>query len=144
MLSDVSPEQTNKGIHCRCDECSQEWLLQSDGILEAKVENADEKDELSVRFFTCPRCGKVYVVNLFDVRLKKLLKKREVLKARLNKACEVKNVDFAFAMSKRIDKLAKRFNRHSSELSKKYNGTFTLASNDKDLTFVPFQERNDE
>lgn len=133
-----------KGIHVSCDECGQEWFLKPVAIVEAKVQNADQEDELTVRYFSCPRCEKVFVINLFDKQARELQKKSFKVRDKLMKAISSGDVNKVVKADKRFQKVSKKFNRSIVEVSRKYRGSFTLADDgSKDLLFVPFQAEDE-
>ena len=49
-----------------CDECGYEFPLESVNIQEQSVKC--ENEQLSLMFFTCPKCNKIYRVLLKDAR----------------------------------------------------------------------------
>lgn len=57
-----------------CDKCSEEWKLSQTKLNSQKVKN-EYKQEMIVTFFLCPKCKKIYVVNIIDDRSRALKEK---------------------------------------------------------------------
>ncbi len=149
----MSSGQTDSvsGIHCKCDKCNQEWLLVAGDIREAKVLNVTDSIGLTAKYFTCPRCGKIYTINLFDNETRHLVKVLKRARKKFKKLL-LEPTDFSSGKDKRrlehfnarLESVNKKLKLRIAEVSKTYSGAFTLAQNGKDLLYQPYSEAEQE
>lgn len=121
-----------------CDECGYEFPLESVNIQEQSVKCENER--LSLIFFTCPKCNKIYCVLLKDARYEELKVDLEKTKKRIRRNQGSNNVEFARMLNNMVLKKAKRLENHCKKLLAKYNGTFTFVAsenNSKEIKYLP-------
>lgn len=119
-----------------CNECKCEFPLESVKIQELPVKC--ENEELSLVFFTCPECNKIYRVLLKDARYEELKADLEKTKDRIRRNCGSNNVEFARLLNSMVFKKAKRLRRHHEKLLAKYSGTFAFtASENNSIEYLP-------
>lgn len=111
-----------------CDECKHEFPLESVKIQELPVRC--ENEELSLMFFTCPKCNKIYRVLLKDARYEELRVDLEKAKDRIRRNRGSNNVECAGLLNSMVSKKAERLEQHHKKLSAKYNGTFTFEASE--------------
>ena len=66
-----------------CDECKNEFFLESVNIKNAEVKINNQ--QLTLIYFTCPKCNKIYRVSLADTRYFELREDLEKTKKRIRK-----------------------------------------------------------
>lgn len=121
-----------------CDECGYEFPLESVNIQEQFVKC--ENEWLSLIFFMCPKCNKIYRVLLKDARYEELKVDLEKTKKRIRRNQGSNNVEFARMLNNMVLKKAKRLENHCKKLLAKYNGTFTFVAsenNSKEIKYLP-------
>lgn len=121
-----------------CDECGYEFPLESVNIQEQFVKC--ENEWLSLIFFMCPKCNKIYHVLLKDARYEELKVDLEKTKKRIRRNQGSNNVEFARMLNNMVLKKAKRLENHCKKLLAKYNGTFTFVAsenNSKEIKYLP-------
>lgn len=121
-----------------CDECGYEFPLESVNIQEQSVKC--ENEQLSLMFFTCPKCNKIYRVLLKDARYEELRVDLEKTKRRIRRNHGSNNVEFARTLNNMVFKKAERLKNHCKKLLAKYNGTFTFVAsenNSKEIKYLP-------
>lgn len=121
-----------------CDECGYEFPLESVNIQEQSVKC--ENEQLSLMFFTCSKCNKIYRVLLKDARYEELRVDLEKTKRRIRRNHGSNNVEFARTLNNMVFKKAERLENHCKKLLAKYNGTFTFVAsenNSKEIKYLP-------
>jgi len=124
----------------KCDECNQEFLLKADYINEAKVEINDQT--LTLVYFTCPKCNKIYRILLKDKRYEELAEDLERTKNRIRKNHGSNNNELARVLDDMVRKKHERLRNHVDRLSKMFPGTFTFVvsennQKDKFIKYLP-------
>ena len=123
-----------------CDECGYEFPLESVNINIQEQSVKCENEQLSLMFFTCPKCNKIYRVLLKDARYEELRVDLEKTKRRIRRNHGSNNVEFARTLNNRGFKKAERLENHCKKLLAKYNGTFTFVAsenNSKEIKYLP-------
>ena len=69
-----------------CDECGYEFSLESVNINIQEQSVKCENEQLSLMFFTCPKCNKIYRVLLKDARYEELRVDLEKTKRRIRRS----------------------------------------------------------
>lgn len=105
-----------------CDECKNEFYLNPVSIQERKVNNQN----LSLIFFTCPECNKIYCVFLKDERYEELREDLEKAKARLRRNNGRNDVEFQRTLQSIVLRKAERLSNYTRQLNDKFKGTFTF------------------
>ena len=106
-----------------CDECKHEFSLDAVNIESPDVEAKGKL--LSLTFFTCPKCNKIYRVLLADARYFKLKEDFEKAKQRIRRNrgsnSETARVFYSAALKK-----FERLKAHVGSLNRTFPGTFTF------------------
>lgn len=121
-----------------CDKCKHEFYLDAVGIHEAIVELNGVP--VTLVYFACPKCNKIYRVLLKDARYEELKVDLEKTKKRIRRNQGSNNVEFARMLNNMVLKKAKRLENHCKKLLAKYNGTFTFVAsenNSKEIKYLP-------
>ena len=121
-----------------CDECKHEFYLDAVGIHEAIVELNGVP--VTLVYFACPKCNKIYRMLLKDARYKELRVDLEKTKRRIRRNHGSNNVEFARTLNNMVFKKAERLENHCKKLLAKYNGTFTFVAsenNSKEIKYLP-------
>lgn len=84
-----------------CDECGA-VMEELNGLLRDHVIAQDEDgNEITERFFECPRCGNHYTVTVIDRNMRLMIQRRTQLKHRMNRI--LKNRGNKVVLQKLID-----------------------------------------
>ena len=111
-------------IRVVCDECKHEFFLESVNIENAEVKIKDQ--QLTLIYFTCPKCNKLYRVSLADTRYFELKEDLEKTKKRIRRNHGSNNEEMAAMLNQMVLKKLERLRAHTDKLNKKFTGTFTL------------------
>lgn len=123
-----------------CDECKHEFFLNA-----VKIENAEVKvndQQLTLIYFTCPKCNKLYRVSLADARYFELKEDLEKTKARIRRNHGSNNDEMARMLNQMVNKKLERLRIHTDKLNKKFAGTFTIVVSEnnhqeKSIKYLP-------
>ena len=107
----------------KCDECKKEFSLNAIEIEEAEVKINNK--QLTLVYFTCPKCNKIYRVSLMDARYKELKEDIEKTKRRIRRNHGSNNDEVAKTLNDMVFKKLKRLRDHTDKLNKMFPGTFT-------------------
>ena len=123
-----------------CDECKHEFSMKSVNIKETAVDLG--RQALTLVYFTCPKCNKIYRITLKDNIYNELKFDIEKTKSRIRKIYGSGNEEFASTLNVMVMKKLKRLNNHVDNLNKKYPGTFTFVASennheDKIIKYLP-------
>lgn len=114
-----------------CDECKHEFYLDSVKINEAEVDCLGE--QLTLMYFTCPKCNKIYNIGLKDAQFEMLKEDLDKTKKRIRKNHGSGNLEFARTLNNMVQRKHERLMKHMQKLNSKYPGTFTfIASENND------------
>lgn len=108
----------------KCDDCDKEFFLNAVNIENAEVKINDQ--QLTLIYFTCPKCNRIYRVSLIDVRYNELKEDLEKTKKRIRKNHGSNNEEFARMLNQMVNKKLERLRNHTDKLNKMFPGTFTL------------------
>lgn len=108
----------------RCDECNHEFSLNTVKIEQAEVKINDQ--QLTLIFFTCPKCNKLYRVSLTDARYFELREDLEKTKKRIRRNHGSNNEEMARVLNQMVNRKLERLRNHTDKLNKKFPGTFIL------------------
>lgn len=111
-----------------CDKCEHEFRLKSVDIQETKVDCLG--DELTLAFFTCPKCNEIYKICLKDEQYDIILEDLEKMKKRIRRNFGSSNVEFARTLNGMLLRKQERLKNHTMKLNAKYSGTFTFAASE--------------
>ena len=107
-----------------CDECKNEFFLESVNIENTEVKVNNQK--LTLIYFTCPKCNEIYRVSLADTRYFELIEDLEKIKKRIRKNHGSNNEEMHRTLNQMVNIKLERLRRHTDKLNKKFPGTFTL------------------
>lgn len=115
-----------------CDVCKYNFVLKTDApIKEQAVYIGDER--ITVQYFVCPRCHKVYVVAIYDAMCLQLLEKYNKVFVQCQKmyasATKRKGVQVGFGFGywqSQLNAASKAYKGRMQKVKSKYNGTFTV------------------
>ena len=111
-----------------CNKCEHEFLLNSVVIKEAKVEINNR--QLTLIYFTCPKCNEIYRVSLVDARYFELKEDIEKTKKRIRKNHGSNNEEMARMLNQMVNKKLERLRIHTDKLNKMFPGTFTFVASE--------------
>lgn len=115
---------TIKKTRVVCDECKHEFFLESVNIENAEVKINNQ--QLTLIYFTCPKCNKLYRVSLADTRYFELKEDLEKTKERIRRNHGSNNDEMASMLNQMVYKKLERLRNHTDKLNKKFQGTFIL------------------
>lgn len=122
-----------------CDECKHEFLLSAVKIQESIVDVGSE--HVTLVYFTCPKCNKIYKVLLKDKAYDKLKEDLEKAKRRIRKNTGSNNEEFARVLISMAYKKQERLHNHVLNTHRKYPGTFILSmpegGNEQTIKYLP-------
>lgn len=123
-----------------CEDCKQEFSLDSVKIDEATINLS--KQAITLVYFTCPKCNKIYRIMLKDERYEALKEDLEKTKLRIRKNNGSGNEEFARMLNSMVIKKHNRLRNHIENLNKKFPGTFTFVASennheDKIIKYLP-------
>ena len=124
----------------KCDGCKHEFLLNTANINEAEVEINGQR--LTLVYFTCPKCNKIYRILLKDKRYQELAEDIERTKSRIRKNHGSNNNEWARTLDGMVRRKMERLRNHSDRLNKQFPGTFTFVVSennhkDKFIKYLP-------
>ena len=111
-----------------CDSCKEEFSLGSVKIDKATIKV--KKQTLTLEYFTCPKCNKIYRIMLKDKQYEKLKADLEKTKMRIRKNNGSGNEEFARLLNSMVIKKHNRLRNHVDNLHKKFPGTFTFVASE--------------
>lgn len=124
----------------RCDECDHTFLLNAAYIKNAEVVINDQP--LTLVYYTCPKCNKIYRITLKDKRYEELAEDLERTKNRIRKNHGSNNFEFARMLDGMVRKKHERLRNYVDRLNKQFPGTFTFVvsennQKDKFIKYLP-------
>ena len=125
-----------------CDECKHEFFLGSVGINEAIVELNGVP--VTLVYFACPRCDKIYRISIQDKRYDELVEDLEKTKKRLRKSFNKNNVEKAEMLSSMVFKKKERLASYVQAVNKMFPGTFTFVTSENNnkerkIKYLPWE-----
>ena len=123
-----------------CDECEHEFSMNSVNIQEVTMNLGGQA--LTLVYFTCPKCNKIYRITLKDERYEELKEDLERTKIRIRKNRGSRNDEMARMLNSMVVKKHERMRNHLTNLNNKFPGTFTFVASennheDKIITYLP-------
>lgn len=123
-----------------CDECKHEFFLESVNIENAEVKINNQ--QLTLIYFTCPKCNKLYRVSLTDARYFELREDLEKTKNRIRRNHGSNNEEMHRMLNQMVSRKLERLRSHTDKLNKKFPGTFTLVVSEnnhqeKSIKYLP-------
>lgn len=123
-----------------CDECKHEFSMDSVDIKEVTVDLYGQA--LTLVYFTCPKCNKIYRITLKDKRYEELKEDLERTKNRIRKNLGSRNDEKARMLNDMVMKKLQRSKNHLKNLNNRFPGTFTFVASennheDKIIKYLP-------
>ena len=111
-----------------CDECKHEFYLDAVGIHEAIVELNGVP--VTLAYFACPKCNRIYRVSILDGRYYELVEDLEKTKKRIRKNHGSNNQKMARALNSMVFKKKQRLEEYVDKVNKMFPGTFIFVESE--------------
>ena len=111
-----------------CDECKHEFYLDAVGIHEAIVELNGVP--VTLVYFVCPKCNKIYRISIQDRRYYELVEDIEKTKKRIRRNHGSNNQEMARMLNSMVFKKKQRLKEYVDRVNKMFPGTFTFVASE--------------
>ena len=111
-----------------CDECKHEFYLDAVGIHEAIVELNGVL--VTLVYFACPKCNKIYRISIKDRRYYELAEDLEKTKKRARRNHGSNNKETARMLNSMVFKKKQRLEEYVDKVNKMFPGTFTFVASE--------------
>ena len=111
-----------------CDECKHEFYLDAVGIHEAIVELNGVP--VTLVYFACPKCNKIYRISIQDRRYYELVEDLEKTKKRIRRNHGSNNQEMARMLNSMVFKKKQRLEEYVDKVNKMFPGTFTFVASE--------------
>lgn len=111
-----------------CDECKHEFYLDAVGIHEAIVELNGVP--VTLVYFACPKCNKIYRISIQDKRYYELVEDLEKIKKRIRRNHGSNNQEMARMLNSMVFKKKQRLEEYVDKVNKMFSGTFTFVASE--------------
>ena len=111
-----------------CDECKHEFYLDAVGIHEAIV--ALNGAPVTLVYFACPKCNKIYRISIQDKRYYELVEDLEKTKKRIRRNHGSNNQEMARMLNSMVFKKKRRLEEYVDKVNKMFPGTFTFVASE--------------
>ena len=111
-----------------CDECKHEFYLDAVGIHEAIVELNGVP--VTLVYFACPKCNKIYRISIQDRRYYELVEDLEKTKKRIRRNHGRNNQEMARMLNSMVFKKKQRLKEYIDRVNKMFQGTFTFVASE--------------
>ena len=111
-----------------CDECKHEFFLKAIKINEAIVELKGVP--VTLVYFTCPKCNKIYRVSIQDKRYYELKEDLEKTQKRIRKNHGSNNDEMSRILNSMVFKKKQRLSEYVELVNKTFTGTFTFVASE--------------
>lgn len=111
-----------------CDECKHEFYLDAVGIHEAIVELNGVP--VTLVYFACPKCNKIYRISVQDRRYYELVEDLEKTKKRIRRNNGSNNQERARMLNSMVFKKKQRLEEYVGKVNKMFPGTFTFVASE--------------
>lgn len=115
-------------MNVTCDNCEQEFILEAVKIDEAIIRLNGVP--VTLVYFACPKCDKIYRVSIQDRRYYELKEDVEKTKERIRKNHGSNNEKQAKMLQSMIIRKQERLRMHVDKLNKMFPGTFTFVASE--------------
>lgn len=112
----------------KCDECEHEFYLDAAGIHEAIVELSGVP--VTLVYFACPKCNKIYRISIQDRRYYELVEDLEKTKKRIRRNHGSNNQEMARMLNSMVFKKKQRLEEYVDKVNKMFPGTFTFVASE--------------
>lgn len=120
----------NEEILVRCDECEHEFFLKTVAIKESIVELNGVS--VTLVYFTCPKCNKIYRVSIQDKRYYEMKEDLERAKKRMQKFNGRNNSEMSKMLHSMVVKKHERLATYVEAVHKAFPGTFIFVASEND------------
>lgn len=129
-----------KKLKIVCDECKHEFYLDAAGIQEAIVELNGVP--VTLVYFACPKCNKIYRISIQDRRYYELVEDLEKTKKRIRRNHGSNNQEMARMLNSMVFKKKQRLEEYVDKVNKMFPGTFTFVASEnnhkeKTIKYLP-------
>ena len=111
-----------------CDECKYEFYLDAVGIHGAIVELNGVP--VTLVYFACPKCNKIYRISIQDRRYYELVEDLEKTKKRIRRNNGNNNQERARMLNSMVFKKKQRLEEYVDKVNKMFPGTFTFVASE--------------
>lgn len=111
-----------------CDECKYEFYLDAVGIHEVIVELNGVP--VTLVYFVCPKCNKIYLISIQDRRYYELVEDLEKTKKRIRRNHGSNNQEMARMLNSMVFKKKQRLEEYVDKVNKMFPGTFTFVASE--------------
>lgn len=111
-----------------CDECKHEFFLDAVEIHEAIVELNGVP--VTLVYFACPKCNKIYRISIQDRRYYELVEDLEKTKKRIRRNHGSNNQEMAKMLNSMVLRKKQRLKEHIDKVNKMFPGTFTFVASE--------------
>lgn len=111
-----------------CDECKHEFYLDAVGIHEAIVELNGVP--VTLVYFACPKCNKIYRIFIQDRRYYELVEDLEKTKKRIRRNHGSNNQEMARMLNSMVFRKKQRLEEYVDKVNKMFPGTFTFVASE--------------
>lgn len=123
-------------LNLRCVDCGFNYTLPSVNDTSTLL----GKNYYDVAWFSCPACGKVYVVGIKDKKYYDLKAALDNAKRQIRLSFASGNEELSETLRVSVEDKAARLSRHMDLTMEKFHGTFTVRSSEGDkpeLVYLP-------
>ena len=132
--------KNNSEMIVKCDECEHEFFLNAVGIKEAIVKLNEVP--VTLVYFACPKCNKIYRVSIQDKRYYELKEDLEKTKKRIrrnNGKCSTEMSKILYSM---VVKKHERLKAYVEKVNEAFPGTFVFVTSEsnheeKSIKYLP-------
>lgn len=111
-----------------CDECKYEFYLDSVGINEAIIELNGVP--VTLVYFACPKCDKIYRISIQDKRYYELVEDLEKTKKRIRRSFGKNNIEKVETLNSMVFKKKERLANYVQAVNQMFPGTFTFVASE--------------
>lgn len=119
---------SQKMTRVKCDECEYEFILDAMGIHEAIVQLNGVP--VTLVYFACPKCNKIYRISIQDKRYYELVEDLEKTKKKIRKNHGNNNQEMARMLNSMVFKKKQRLEEYVDKVNKMFPSTFTFVTSE--------------
>lgn len=121
-----------------CNECKHEFYLNAVEIKEDIIQLNNVP--VTLVYFMCPKCNKIYRISIQDKRYYDLVKDLEKVKKKIQVNYGNENSETLKVLDYMLIRKKQRLASHVKKINKMFPGTFTLVTsenNQKEIKYLP-------
>lgn len=127
-------------MNINCNECKHEFSMNAVKIEEAIVQLNGVP--VTLVYFTCPKCNKIYRISIQDKRYYELKEDLEKAKKRMRRNHGSNNDEMARMLHSMVVKKHERLKAYVDKVNKMFPGTFTFVASEnnqeeKTIKYLP-------